>query len=150
MRAEQLPAAAKLAPRTEVRVDDHLGKPRHLGADAAADAATLAEWRANMAVMALPQVYVKLSMLGYCVPGWDQDAAKEATVAALARGDPPRRELHVRVEWHVNGAVPMVPAAHAEGPAMPDLYAKLQSGGGAAGGDQAKLFAGTAAEFYRI
>ena len=156
---EQLPAAAKLcATHPEVRVViDHLGKPRHLGADAAADAATLAEWRANMAAMAaLPQVYVKLSMLGYCVPGWDQDAAKEATVAALV--------LEViqlfgasrcmfASNWHVNGAVSNGPddGPAPSGPAMPDLYAKFAKWvAELPADDQAKLFAGTAAEFYRI
>ena len=136
---------------------DHLGKPRHLGADAAADAATLAEWRANMAAMAaLPQVYVKLSMLGYCVPGWDQDAAKEATVAALV--------LEViklfgasrcmfASNWHVNGAVSNGPddGPAPSGPPMPELYAKFAKWvAELPADDQAKLFAGTAAEFYRI
>ena len=45
----------------------------------AADEVKLTEWRKGMALMAaLPQVHVKLSMLGYSVPGWHADAAKEA------------------------------------------------------------------------
>ena len=63
----------------------HLGKPRHLAADGGArDEAKLAEWRAGMAALAaLPHVFVKLSMLGYAVPGWCNDAAKEAFLKAL-------------------------------------------------------------------
>ena len=84
----QLPAAAALLgrhPRVRVCVN-HMGKPRDLeiivndASDAAeqgssysipeATAQKLAAWRAGMKLMAdLPQVYVKLSMLGFAVPG---------------------------------------------------------------------------------
>ena len=55
--------------------------------------------------------------------------------------------------WHVNGAVSNGPddGPAPSGPAMPDLYAKFAKWvAELPADDQAKLFAGTAAEFYRI
>ena len=84
---EQLDAAATMISRhPDVRVViDHLGKPR-LGADEASDAAELNVWRAGMSKLAaLDNVYVKLSMLGYTMPGWAAEPAKEAMLADLVR-----------------------------------------------------------------
>ena len=51
-----------------------------------ADAAKIAAWRAGVTQLAkLPQVRVKLSMLGFLVPGWTDDAAKEAIVIDLVK-----------------------------------------------------------------
>lgn len=85
----QLPSAAAIFARNpDVRVSIcHMGKPRHLAADGgAADAAKLEEWREGLRLMAaLPQVHLKLSMLGYAVPGWHADASKEALLRSLVR-----------------------------------------------------------------
>lgn len=75
----QLPAAAKLCqrhPNIKV-VIDHLGKPRTLlGADKdnanfVMEEAEFQRWRHGMKSMAqCENVYVKISMLGYAIPGW--------------------------------------------------------------------------------
>ena len=77
----QLEAAAALIarhPNTKV-VIDHLGKPRTLlgpdteenRANTTLDEAELASWRRGMNCIATnPNVYVKISMLGYAIPGW--------------------------------------------------------------------------------
>lgn len=89
----QLPAAARLCaryPKIQV-VIDHLGKPRMLlGADgdssAVPDAEELEMWRAGMKAMAaLPHVHVKLSMLGYAVPGWIRNKSRLQLVKSLVR-----------------------------------------------------------------
>jgi len=87
---EQLGAAAALVGRhPDVRVIlDHMGKPRLHGdpSSATADAAELLTWREGMAQLAAhPNTFVKLSMLGYAMPGWAADSAKEEAVAALVR-----------------------------------------------------------------
>ena len=56
---------------------DHAGKVRKLDGSEG-DAAKIEAWRAGVTALAkLPQVRVKLSMLGFLVPGWTDDAAKE-------------------------------------------------------------------------
>ena len=69
----QLPAAFEIFRRNaDVRVCiNHLGKPRHLLYDNESNSeAKLSEWRHGMQLMAtLPNVFVKISMLGYAVPG---------------------------------------------------------------------------------
>mmetsp|Transcript_10852 Transcript_10852/g.33481 ORF Transcript_10852/g.33481 Transcript_10852/m.33481 type:complete len:316 (+) Transcript_10852:306-1253(+) len=105
----QLDAAAALCarhPRVAV-VLDHAGKARKLDGSAG-DAAKLDVWRAGVAKLAaLPQVRVKLSMLGYLVPGWTADAAKEAVVAGLAKEllalFGPRRCMFAS-NWHGSGS----------------------------------------------
>ena len=73
----QLPYAVGLFgvhPRLQV-VIDHMGKPRHLRVGDEQTSAKIAEWKHGMEKMAkLPQVYVKLSMLGYAVPQWHRNA----------------------------------------------------------------------------
>jgi predicted TIM-barrel fold metal-dependent hydrolase len=50
------------------------------------DADELQRWREGMhALASLPQVYVKLSMLGYAVPGWIQTPERVALVKSLVR-----------------------------------------------------------------
>ena len=76
----QLTAAASLFarhPHTRVVVD-HMGKPRNLRADGGeADLAELETWRQGMdALASLPHVHVKLSMLGYALPGWSESPDK--------------------------------------------------------------------------
>ena len=51
-----------------------------------ADAAKIEAWRAGVTQLAkLPLVRVKLAMLGFLVPGWTDDAAKEAIVVGLVK-----------------------------------------------------------------
>jgi len=88
----QLPAAAELVrkyPNIPV-VIDHLGKPRTLlGPDSDLDATQPNEkewndWRVGMKAMAaLPNVYVKISMLGYSVPGWIRTPTRMALIKQL-------------------------------------------------------------------
>jgi predicted TIM-barrel fold metal-dependent hydrolase len=50
------------------------------------DRVALARWRDGMQALAqLPHVCVKLSMVGYSVPGWHRDPAKEAIVRQAIR-----------------------------------------------------------------
>eukprot|EP00547_Thalassionema_nitzschioides_P007583 CAMPEP_0194208320 /NCGR_PEP_ID=MMETSP0156-20130528/6797_1 /TAXON_ID=33649 /ORGANISM="Thalassionema nitzschioides, Strain L26-B" /LENGTH=209 /DNA_ID=CAMNT_0038935257 /DNA_START=96 /DNA_END=722 /DNA_ORIENTATION=+ len=80
---EQLPAAAALCarhPNVPV-VIDHLGKPFLIlgknNAKMMPDESKLEEWRQGMKAMAeLPNVYVKISMLGRIIPGWTQAARR--------------------------------------------------------------------------
>jgi len=152
----QLPAAAELCarhPGTRV-VIDHLGKPRHLDGSAE-DAPKLAEWRAGMAKMAaLPQVCVKLSMLGYSVPGWHADTNKEALLKGLV--------LEVidlfgasrcmfASNYHVNAQVSDSDGKCSTGPEMTELYDRFEAWvGHMTDVENASLFAGTAEDFYRI
>jgi predicted TIM-barrel fold metal-dependent hydrolase len=73
---------------------DHLGKPRALaprgkeegGAPGKAefDEKEIAQWRNGMKAMAqLPHVCVKISMLGYAVPGWTTSPERTALVKQL-------------------------------------------------------------------
>lgn len=80
----QLIEAAKLCarhPKVKV-VIDHLGKPRRLLGpedtnDVVPNEQELSVWRAGMKAMSLNEnVYVKISMLGYCVPGWIRNSAR--------------------------------------------------------------------------
>mmetsp|Transcript_14598 Transcript_14598/g.40571 ORF Transcript_14598/g.40571 Transcript_14598/m.40571 type:complete len:349 (-) Transcript_14598:56-1102(-) len=92
----QLPAASRLCarhPNTKV-VIDHLGKPRTLlGADTEGnrnntlpDEEELAVWREGMKAMAQHKnVYVKLSLLGYAVPGWIRTEERVELVRSLVR-----------------------------------------------------------------
>lgn len=87
---EQAPAMATLAsryPNIPVIIN-HLGKPRLvLGPDSNAtepDQVVLAEWREGMALLAaLPNTYVKLSMLGYIVPDWITEERREQVIRDL-------------------------------------------------------------------
>lgn len=91
----QLPEASELCsrhPNIKV-VIDHLGKPRTLlGPDAAddqntkLDEAELACWRNGMKQVARnSNVYVKISMLGYAVPGWIRTDERLALIKSLVR-----------------------------------------------------------------
>eukprot|EP00536_Pseudo-nitzschia_multiseries_P010003 jgi/Psemu1/258647/estExt_Genewise1Plus.C_2930001 len=92
----QLVAASKLCarhPNTKV-VIDHLGKPRTLlGADTEEnknntipDEAEIAVWREGMKAMAQNKnVYVKISMLGYAIPGWIRTEGRIELMRTLVR-----------------------------------------------------------------
>ena len=89
----QLPQAAVLIkkyPTIKVCLD-HLGKPRTLlgpdvltNTNTVPDSKELEVWRKGMKLMAeLPNVYVKLSMLGYSVPGWIKSPERIALMRDL-------------------------------------------------------------------
>ena len=94
--SSQLVAASKLCarhPNIKV-VIDHLGKPRTLlGADTEenrkniyVDESELAVWREGMKCMAKNKnVYVKISMLGYVIPGWTRTEARIELMKSLVR-----------------------------------------------------------------
>jgi predicted TIM-barrel fold metal-dependent hydrolase len=89
----QLPEASELCSRhPNIRVViDHLGKPRTLlGPDVTDNHTTqpneseLACWRKGMNRMARnPNVYVKISMLGYVIPGWIRTEERVALMKSL-------------------------------------------------------------------
>merc|ERR1712222_273513 len=108
---EQLLAAAEIITRhPDVPVVlDHLGKPRLGSGDEATDAAELEVWRRGMQKLAaLDHVFVKLSMLGYSVPGWAGDMAKEMLLSSLVVEVidlfSPRRWMF-STNWWANGAM---------------------------------------------
>ena len=121
----------------------------------AADELKLTEWRKGMALMAaLPQVHVKLSMLGYSVPGWHADAAKEALLSSLVRETISlfgAKRCMFASNFHINGAVSDSDGACQTGPTMSELYgfysrwvADLPED------DQRWLFSESARSFYRL
>jgi len=154
----QLPAAAALCSRhPSVRVViDHMGKPFKLNADqSAADEAAISSWRYGMQLMAaLPQVSVKLSMLGFCVPGWFGDSTKEKLVKQLVNETISlfgAKRCMLCSNWHINGVISNSDGSDNEDPTMAELYARFtgwvdhlrQT-------DRDWLFGGSAAEFYRL
>lgn len=160
----QLPAAAAIFsryPQTRV-VIDHMGKPRYLGQDGLrpdgswtlSDAAKYAEWLSGMKQMAaLPNVYVKLSMLGYCVPNWTQDAQKRALLRGMVRtvidmfgAD----RCMFASNWHFSGNVSNADCADKADPSATDLYSFFADWVSDMTEQQKyALFCGTARKFYR-
>eukprot|EP00933_Yihiella_yeosuensis_P058051 TRINITY_DN5825_c1_g1_i1.p1 TRINITY_DN5825_c1_g1~~TRINITY_DN5825_c1_g1_i1.p1 ORF type:complete len:328 (+),score=60.78 TRINITY_DN5825_c1_g1_i1:53-1036(+) len=156
----QLPAAAALCARhPDVRVCiDHLGKPRKLnGDDGEADRVALKQWREGMKLMAAqPQVYIKLSMLGFAVPGWSYDEKKEAFIKGLVRevidlfG---ARRCMFNSNWHINAVASNSDFADPDcgDLTMKKLYGHFQSWvSDLSSEDQDLLFAGSATDFYRL
>lgn len=118
-------------------------------------AAKIIEWRSGMAAMAkLPQVYVKLSMLGYAVPGWHNDLQQEALLRALLLETIERfgaARFMFSSNFHVNGAVSDSDGLLTDGPTFSQLYEKFyEFVAHLPLLDQQRLFAGTASEFYRV
>jgi len=115
-------AAALFAKYPELKVCiDHLGKPRTvLGSDLLEDdiiinpniipdANEMEVWRKGMKAMsALPSVYVKISMLGYSMPGWIRTDDRKAILKSMVREVVDMfgaKRCMVAWNWHVNGAV---------------------------------------------
>ena len=153
----QLPAAAALCarhPHVNV-VIDHCGKPLPLEADGGAeDEAKIAEWRRGLKLMAAqPQIYVKLSMLGYAVPGWCSAPRKEALLRSLVRETIDLfgcSRCMFASNWHVNPSV-SDSCGKEPGLEMPALYARFESWVSDLAPDQKRLlFEGTAAAFYHL
>ena len=155
---EQLPAAAELCarnPQVPV-VIDHMGKVRHLKADGGAeDAAKLTEWREGMKLMAaMPQVSVKLSMLGYCVPGWHTAPEKEQLLKTLVLETIDlfgAKRCMFASNFHISASGSDSDGACDTGLEMPELYAKFESWVADRSEEHRDLlFAGAASAFYRI
>eukprot|EP00565_Helicotheca_tamesis_P007249 CAMPEP_0185741276 /NCGR_PEP_ID=MMETSP1171-20130828/38871_1 /TAXON_ID=374046 /ORGANISM="Helicotheca tamensis, Strain CCMP826" /LENGTH=349 /DNA_ID=CAMNT_0028413235 /DNA_START=1365 /DNA_END=2414 /DNA_ORIENTATION=+ len=143
-------------------VIDHLGKPRTvLGDDepnnknTIPDAEEIRVWREGMQAMsAIPHVYVKISMLGYAVPGWIKNPEREAVLRNLVRETVnlfgPRRCM-VATNWWANAALSDADGLSDVGPDAPCLCKKIASFfDGYSDVEMQRLFAGTAKEFYKI
>ena len=147
----QLEGAAKmLAKLPSLRVVvDHIGTPRDLKLDGSAvDDAELKKWRDGMQrLAALPNVYVKLSMVNYAVGGCFDDPARASHARALVRevielfG---ARRCMFNSNWPVDGP------EHG-GPTMERLYSAYAAWTADLPlADRKRLFAGTAREFYKL
>ncbi|KAL7494850.1 hypothetical protein ACHAWT_005725 [Skeletonema menzelii] len=145
---------------------DHMGKPRTvLGDDllpcgsvnpnVVMDEAELKVWRAGMTAMAkLPNVHVKLSMLGYTLPGWMRTKQRQELLKSLVRETIELFGVNrcmVAWNWHVNSAVSDADNLSQVGPDALELLEKFcWFFEGYSDEDKDRLFAGTAKEFYRI
>ncbi|KAL7516138.1 hypothetical protein ACHAWX_001187 [Stephanocyclus meneghinianus] len=145
---------------------DHLGKPRRLLGDdlqddgvinlnTKPDELELGIWRKGMKAMAaLPNVYVKISMLGYAIPGWIRTQERQALLKSLVLETIEMFGVNrcmVAWNWHVNGAVSDGDGASEVGPDAIDLLNMfMYFFEGFTEKDQAQLFAGTAKDFYRL
>lgn len=151
---EQLAGAAELLaqfPGVPVVVD-HLAKPRVRDGDASLEA-----WRTGIVALAqLPHVRLKLSMLGFAVPGWSNSAegariVKGLVGEAVAAFGPER--CMVATNWHINAAMSDADGLNEEGPTSLVLIETLNNWFvefGYTDVQRAKLFGGTAREFYRF
>ena len=147
---------------------DHLGKPRTLlGPDVVTDDGNnnstivpnpeeLESWRAGMKAMAKagPHVYVKLSMLGYAVPGWMRTKERRDLVKSLVRETlqlfTPQRCM-VAFNWWKNAAVSDSDFLSTVGP-TPMEYVEfiVECLEGYSEEEKDRVFYGTAVEFYRL
>jgi predicted TIM-barrel fold metal-dependent hydrolase len=168
----QLPEAAKLCARhPDVPVViDHMGKPRMLikADDEPVDDGIsntnshtvnqeeLEAWRIGMKAMAaIPHAHVKLSMLGYAVPGWQRTSGRmkflkdliEETVDLFGTD-----RCMVALNWWKDGATADSDGVSDIGP-DPVEFVTLMSGYFLAKYsdiDRTKMFAGNARQFYKI
>lgn len=157
----QLLAAAGLCSRHPgvPVVIDHLGKPMEiLGKDNCEMVPIerkLEEWRTGMRAMAaLPQVHVKISMLGWIVPNWINTARRVDIIGGLCRETVdlfgPERCM-VATNWFQDGAMADSDGKGEVGPAADD-YLEYMSGflAGLTVEERRRVFGGTAREFYGI
>jgi len=164
----QLHQAAELCKRhPEVLVCiDHFGKPRTvLGPDknddetinpnTVPDAQDLEDWRAGMKVMSeCSNVYVKLSMIGYAIPGWIRTPERRALMQTLVREVldmfGPQRCM-MAWNWWKNGAVSDSDFLSDVGP-TPLQYLEFMAAclEPYTPEEQDRVYYGTAAEFYKL
>ena len=163
----QLVQAAKLCqkyPGVPVCID-HLGKPRTLlGADLnttvdeeelVPNAAELETWRIGMRAMAaVPHVYVKISMLGYAVPGWIRTEQRRTLLKSLVREvlelfGPGR--CMMAFNWWKNAAMSDADGLSTVGP-TPLQYLEFMAEclEGYSEDDRDLVYYGTARAFYRL
>jgi len=158
---EQLPAAAELCgryPNIPV-VIDHLGKPMQiLGKDNSEmmpDNEKLKVWRRGMEAMAaLPNVYVKISMLGWIIPGWISSARRVDMIRNICQETVqlfgPERCM-VSTNWWKDGATSDSDGLSEIGPSADEfLEYMLEFFVGMTVEEQQRVFGGTAKEFYKI
>ena len=161
-------AAALFAKHPNLKVCiDHLGKPRTiLGDDLLEDGTSinpnvipneneLEVWRKGMKAMAANKnVYVKLSMMGYAIPGWFRTEERQTVLKSLVREviDMFGAERCMCAwNWHVNGAVSDADGLSKVGPdAVELLEIFMWFFEGYDQEQREKLFSGTAKEFYRL
>lgn len=159
----QLPAAADLFrryPNIPV-VIDHLGKPRTLlGPDNDLEASIpnedeLITWRVGMKAMAaLSHVYVKISMLGYGVPGWIRTPSRIALVKQLVSETValfgPQRCMVATNFWK-NAALSDSDGLSDMGPNAEQLVTHLNEFlSDYSQKDRESIFCGTAKSFYKV
>ena len=160
----QLKQAASLFkkyPNIKVCID-HLGKPKTLlGPDTETNTNTipneaeLAEWREGMKLMAaLPNVYVKLSMLGWSVPGWIRTSERISLVRGLVvetvKLFGPQRCM-VATNWWKAAALSDSDGHSDVGPTPVELIEYLTEFlSEFSDQDREDMFSGTASAFYRI
>ena len=160
---EQLFAAADLVsryPRIPVCID-HLGKPRMVlgpptkeNTKICPNESTLKVWRDGLKLMAsFPNVYIKLSMLGWVVPGWSICSKREAIIRDLVRQTVAlfgADRCMVTTNWHTNAAVSNADGLDADGPRASEFLLKIASFfDDFSANDKALLFSGTAQKFYK-
>jgi predicted TIM-barrel fold metal-dependent hydrolase len=160
----QLPAAARLCakyPNTPVCID-HLGKPRMvLGPDEPTNINVIPNqvemdlWREGMTAMAaLPQVYVKLSMIGYAVPGWisspdKRKVAKDLCREVVALFGPQR--CMVGLNWWKDAATSDADGNSEVGPTPTEMLQSLSNWfADYSAEDREYLFCKTARVFYKF
>jgi len=155
----QLSYAAGLAgrhPKTKVAIC-HCGKVRHL-TGRQGDNNKIATWREGMTLLAqLPNVYCKISMIGFCVPGWSAHPHQERRAMGLLSEIlslfGPRRCM-VASNWHGTGAAANADGADETEITMTQFYAAVKKWADGplrlSAEDQSWLFAKTARDFYRL
>lgn len=162
--AQLVQAAALFArfPNIPVCIN-HLGKPRPLGVDEDESGASafhpseaeMEEWRVGMKAMAqLPRTFVKISMLGYIVPGWIKSQEKIDFVKKLVQETVtlfgPKRCM-VALNWWNDAAMSDSDGRSAVGPDpvkyiqyMASFFEEYTEE------ERHRLFVGTAREFYKF
>ncbi|KAL7464543.1 hypothetical protein ACHAXS_004879, partial [Conticribra weissflogii] len=145
---------------------DHMGCPRSiLGNDLLdngsinpneiPDEEELRVWRQGMKAMAaLPKVHIKISMLGYAVPGWIRTPERQAVLKSLVREIVElfgAKRCMVAWNWHVNAAVSDADGHSIVGPSAVELLdTLLWFFEGYSDEEKERLLSGTAKEFYRL
>ena len=158
---EQLLAAAALCqryPNIPV-VIDHIGKPMQLlgenNSQMMPDEAKLCEWREGMQALAeLPHVSVKISGLGWAIPGWICSARRIARIGRLCQEIVqlfgPERCM-IGTNWWKDAGSSDSDGLSEDGPTAAEyLEFMLDFFSGLTLEEQQSLFAGTAKNFYRI
>ena len=145
-------------------VIDHLGKPRtllgpdldtSLDNDVVPNAQELETWKMGMRAMAaVPHVYVKLSMLGYAIPGWVRTEQRRELLKVLVREvldlfGPGR--CMMAFNWWKNAAMSDADGLSKVGP-TPLQYLEFMAEclDGFSEKDKDLVFYGTARTFYRL
>lgn len=160
---EQLPAAASLAanyPNIPICID-HLAKPRMILGDPCKenenlvpDENALNEWREGLKAMAqLPHVYIKISMLGFAVPGWSVIPERENVVRSLVRDTVNMfgaSRCMVATNWHTSAAFSNADGLDEHGPRASEFLSKVSSFVDDFSDEEKDfLFHGTAKKFYK-